>query len=75
MSFHKKFACQDYYHLKVAPSKWMRSGAHGSTHDSSARGPGFDPSPKPRKAFLEALISLLSENRLKNNCNILVKLK
>ncbi len=22
---------------------WMWSGAHGSTHDSDARGPGFDP--------------------------------
>ncbi len=46
---------------------WMWSGAHGSTHDSGARGPGFDPSPKPRTAFSEALISLLSDNRLKND--------
>jgi hypothetical protein len=28
-------------------------------------GPGFDPTPKPRMALLEALISLLSDNRLK----------
>jgi hypothetical protein len=27
------------------------SGAHGRTHDSGARGPGFDPTPKPRMAF------------------------
>jgi hypothetical protein len=46
---------------------WMWSGAHGSTHDYSARGPGFDPTPKPRMAFSEALISLLSDNRLKND--------
>jgi hypothetical protein len=45
----------------------MWSGAHGITHDSGARGPGFDPTPKPRMAFLEALISLLSDNRLKND--------
>jgi hypothetical protein len=45
----------------------MWSGAHGSTHNSSARGPGFDPTPKPRMAFSEALISLLSDNRLKND--------
>jgi hypothetical protein len=38
----------------------------GSTHDSGARGPGFDPTPKPRTAFLETLISLLSDNGLKN---------
>ena len=30
---------------------WMWSGAHGSTHDSGVRGPGFDPTPKPRTAF------------------------
>jgi hypothetical protein len=29
----------------------MWSGAHGSTQDSGARGPGFDPTPKPRTAF------------------------
>ncbi len=29
----------------------MWSGAHGGTHDSGARGPGFDPTPKPRTAF------------------------
>jgi hypothetical protein len=40
---------------------------HGSTHDSGARGPGFDPTPKLRMAFSEALISLLSDNRLKND--------
>jgi hypothetical protein len=32
-----------------------------------ARGPGLDPTPKPRMAFSEALISLLSDNRLKTN--------
>jgi hypothetical protein len=46
---------------------WMWSGAHGSTHNSGARGPGFDPTPKPRTAFLEALIPLLSDNRLEND--------
>ncbi len=46
----------------------MWSGAHGNTHDSGARGPGFDPTPKPRTAFFsEALISLLSDNRLEND--------
>ncbi len=54
-------------------SKWeqkhceMWSGAHGSTHDSGARGLGFDPTPKPSTAFLEALISLLEYNRLKSD--------
>jgi hypothetical protein len=41
---------------------WMWSGAHGSTHDSGARGPWFDPT-----SSSEAPISLLSGNRLKNN--------
>ncbi len=27
--------------------EWMSSGAHGSTHDPGARGPGFDPTSKP----------------------------
>jgi len=45
----------------------MWSGTHGSTYDSGAREPGFDPTPKPRMAFLEAFISLLSDNRLKND--------
>ena len=45
----------------------MWSGAHGSAHDSGARGPGFDLTPKPRMAFSEALISLLTDNRLKND--------
>ncbi len=49
----------------------MWSGAHGSTHDSGARGPGFDPTPKPCLTqdgiYSEALISLLSDNRLKND--------
>ncbi len=31
---------------------WMWSGTHGSTHNSGARGPGFDPTPKPRTAFV-----------------------
>ena len=47
--------------------QWMWSGAHGSTHDSSARGPGFDPSPKIQDGNLEAPISLLSDNRLKSD--------
>jgi hypothetical protein len=46
---------------------WMWSGAQGSTHKSGARGPGFDPTPNPGWHFLEAIISLLSDNRLKNN--------
>ncbi len=46
---------------------WMWRGAHGSTHGSGTRGPGFNPTPKPRMALSEALISLLSDNRLKNN--------
>jgi hypothetical protein len=37
--------------------RWMWSGAHGSTHDSGARGPGFDPTPKPRTAFIWKLSS------------------
>ena len=45
----------------------MWSGAHGSTHNSGARGPGFDLTPKLRMAFSEALISLLSDNKLKND--------
>jgi hypothetical protein len=46
----------------------MWSGAHGSTHNSGARGPGFDPTPKTQEGiYLDALISLLSDNRLKNN--------
>ena len=35
----------------------MWSGAHGSTHDSGARGPGFNPTPKPRTAFIRKLSS------------------
>ncbi len=35
----------------------MWSGAHGSTHDSGERGPGFDPTPKPRTAFIRKLSS------------------
>ncbi len=38
-------------------TQWMWSGAHGSTHDSGARGPGFDPTPKPRTAFIRKLSS------------------
>jgi hypothetical protein len=60
--------------LKIVATKeksnykwWMWSGAHGSTHNYDARGHGFDPSPKPRTAFSEALISLLSDHRLKND--------
>jgi len=45
----------------------MWSGEDGSTSNSRARGPGFHPTPKFRMAFLEAFMSLLSENRLKNN--------
>jgi hypothetical protein len=46
----------------------MWSGAHGSTHDSGARGLGFDPTPKPRTAFFwKTLISLISDNRVKSN--------
>jgi hypothetical protein len=40
----------------------MLSGAHGSTHDYSARGPGFDHTP-----ISESPISLPSDNRLKND--------
>ncbi len=47
----------------------MWSGAHGSTHDSGARGPGFDPTQDG--IYSEAPISLLSDNRLKNDCSIL----
>ncbi len=47
---------------------WMWSGAHGSTHDSGARGLGFDPTPKLRTAFFwKTLISLISDNRVKSN--------
>jgi len=45
----------------------MWSGAHSSTLDSGAREPGFNPTPKPRMAFSEAPVSLLSDNRLKYN--------
>jgi hypothetical protein len=38
----------------------------GRAHAFGARGPGFDPTPKPRMAFSETLISLLSDNGLKN---------
>jgi hypothetical protein len=37
------------------------------THDSSARGPGFDPSPKSRMAFQKLPSPFFSDNRLKNN--------
>jgi hypothetical protein len=50
----------------------------GSTHGSGARGPAFDYHPDP-DGFIGSLISLLSDNRLKNNfINLLycdVKLK
>jgi hypothetical protein len=46
---------------------WMWSGAHGSIHNSGAIGLGFDPTPSPGWHFSEALISLLSGNRLKND--------
>jgi hypothetical protein len=39
----------------------------GSIHTFDARGPGFDPTPNPGWHFSEALISLLSDNRLKND--------
>ncbi len=45
----------------------MWSGAHSSSHDSGAREPGFNPTPKPWMAFSEAPVSLLSDNRLKYN--------
>jgi hypothetical protein len=38
----------------------------GSTHGSGARGPGFDSHPDP-DGFIGSLISLLSDNRCKNN--------
>jgi hypothetical protein len=37
-----------------------------STHDSGARGPGFDSHPGP-DGFIGSLIYLLSDNRLKND--------
>ena len=50
-------------------TKWMWTGAHGSTHDSGARGPGFDSTYTQTQdgIYSEALISLLSDNRLKND--------
>jgi hypothetical protein len=40
----------------------------GSTHNSGARGPGFDPHPDPGWHFnRKTLIPLLSDNRLKND--------
>ncbi len=38
----------------------------GSTHDSGARGPGFDSHPDP-DGFIGSPISFLSDNRLKND--------
>jgi hypothetical protein len=38
----------------------------GSKHGSGARGPGFDSHPDP-DGFIGSPISLLSDNRLKNN--------
>ncbi len=38
----------------------------GSTHDSGARGPGFDSHPDP-DGLIGSPISLLSDNRLKND--------
>jgi len=38
----------------------------GSTHGTGARGPGFDSHPDP-DGFNGSLISLLSDNRLKND--------
>jgi len=39
----------------------------GRAHAFGARGPGFDPTPKLNKAFFQkTLISLLSDNGLKN---------
>ncbi len=40
----------------------MWSGAH----DSYARGPGFDSLPDPDGIYGKTLISLVSDNRLKN---------
>jgi hypothetical protein len=50
--------------------EWMWSGAHGSTHDSGARGPGFDSTYTQTQdgIYLKALIPLLSDNRLNKNC-------
>ncbi len=47
----------------------MWSGAHGSTHDSGARGPGFNSTYALTQdsTYSEAPISLLSDNRLKND--------
>ncbi len=36
-------------------------------NDSGIRGPGFDPTPGPNGIFCETLISLLSDNGLKND--------
>ncbi len=49
--------------------EWMWSGAHGSTHDFGARGPGFDSiyTQTQDSIYLEALIPLLLDNRLKND--------
>jgi hypothetical protein len=68
LTYFTKLWCKNVILQKSEFNKWMWSGAFGGTHDSGARGPGFDPTPKPRMAFSEALISLLSDNRLKNDC-------
>jgi hypothetical protein len=50
-------------------SKWSKVDVEwriGSAHAFGVRGPGFDPTTKPRMPFSETLISLLSDNRLKN---------
>ncbi len=39
----------------------------GSTYDPGARGPGFDPTPNPDGIFWKTLITLLSDNGLKND--------
>jgi len=53
---------QNSWHFNSVDAEWRISSAQGSV----ARGPGFDSHPDP-DGFIGSLISLLSDNRLKNN--------
>jgi hypothetical protein len=51
-----------YFLVIISDVEWRI----GSTHGSGARRPGFDSPPDP-DGFVGSLISLLSDNSLKNN--------
>ncbi len=48
---------KDCFRSQKYKTMWLWSGAHGSTHYSGARGPGFVSTPKTRTAFFRKLSS------------------